>query len=135
MISQTEIKLKEKSRGVHLVTDEIIAQLSDLPEQGILHLFVKHTSAGITLNENADPSVRTDFERFLNDLVPEDYEFEHTSEGSDDMPAHIKTAVFGNSVTIPVSSGKLNTGTWQGIYLGEFRDHGGARKIVATVYS
>ncbi|MFW6224231.1 MAG: secondary thiamine-phosphate synthase enzyme YjbQ [Bacteroidota bacterium] len=135
MIIQKEIKLKEKPRGVHLVTDEIMSHLGELPDQGMLHLFVKHTSAGITLNENADPSVRTDFERFMNDLVPEDYDFDHTSEGSDDMPAHIKTAIFGNSVCIPITNGRLNTGTWQGIYLGEFRDHGGSRKILATVYS
>jgi secondary thiamine-phosphate synthase enzyme len=113
-----------------------VSQLGDLPETGILNLFIKHTSAGLTINENADPSVRVDFESIFNKLVPENLPFlTHTLEGSDDMPAHIKTALVGTSVSIPISDGRLNLGTWQGIYLCEFRNHGGNRKLVATIYS
>lgn len=136
MITQKEIYLSPHSCGVHLITDEILKQLPQLPEQGILHLFIKHTSAGLTVNENADPSVRADFKQFFEYLIPENWPgYTHTMEGSDDMPAHIKSTLFGSSVSIPVTNGHLNQGTWQGIYLGEFRRRGSQRKIVATIYS
>lgn len=139
MIQQKEIKLPAFRRGYHLVTDKIEAELADLPdfpEAGLLHILVKHTSAGITLNENVDPSVRRDFESILNIIVPENNRvYTHTSEGPDDMPAHIKTSLVGAELTIPITDGQLNLGTWQGIYLCEFRDHGGPRKLVLTVYS
>lgn len=136
-IFQKEIKLSVKSRGFHLITDEVLRQIPELKEisVGILHVFIKHTSAGITINENADPTVRQDFESHFNKMVPEDEPYyRHTLEGSDDMPAHIKAALLGNSLQIPIKNGKLNLGTWQGIYLGEHRDHGGSRKLVLTVY-
>ena len=136
MVSQTEIKLPEHPRGFHLITSTIINQLPKLPITGILHLLIKHTSAGLTLNENADPSVRDDFESFINTLVPEKHKvYTHIFEGDDDMPAHIKTSLFGAELTIPITNHKLNLGTWQGIYLCEFRNYGGNRKIVATVVS
>ena len=123
-------------RGYHLITREIISELPELPEKGLLHLFLQHTSAGLTLNENADPSVRTDFEAFMNHLFTEDHPlYTHIFEGSDDMPAHLKSSVIGNEMTIPITRGKLNLGTWQGIYLCEFRNHGGSRRMVLTVYS
>ena len=135
MTDQTEITLKSRERGFHLITEEVENQL-DLPEKGILQVFIKHTSAGLTINENADPSVRSDFNTFFNDFVPEDYpKFEHTMEGPDDMPAHIKSALVGTSVSIPISNHRLNLGTWQGIYLCEFRNRGGSRKVVVTVMS
>ena len=136
MIQQVNFSLPAFSRGFHLITRDVLSQLGDLPETGILNLFIKHTSAGITINENADPSVRVDFESIFNKLVPENLPFlTHTMEGPDDMPAHIKTALAGTSVTIPISNKRLNLGTWQGIYLCEFRNHGGNRKLVATIYS
>ena len=136
MIKQIEFSLPEYDRGYHLVTRTVLGILGDLPEKGILHLFIKHTSAGLTINENADSSVRIDFETIMNKIVPENsMEYLHTMEGVDDMPAHIKTSLIGNSVTIPISKHQINMGTWQGIYLCEFRNQGGARKIVATVYS
>ena len=123
-------------RGYHLITPLIEKQLGTLPKSGLLHLFIKHTSAGLTINENADPSVRVDFETIFNKLVPEDSaDYIHTMEGNDDMPAHIKVSLIGNSVTIPITNARLNMGTWQGIYLCEFRNYGGSRKIVATIYS
>ncbi|NRA48983.1 MAG: YjbQ family protein [Phaeodactylibacter sp.] len=136
MIQQYEFALPPFSRGYHLITAEVQRQLkSTLPERGMLHLFIKHTSAGLTINENAAPDVRTDFERIVNHIVPENLPFlTHTLEGPDDMPAHIKAAMIGNAVTIPITKGRLNLGTWQGIYLCEFRNHGGSRKLVATVY-
>lgn len=135
MTEQHEITLKPKERGFHLVTDEILNQI-ELPENGLLQVFIKHTSAGLTINENADPTVRHDFKQFFNDLVPEDYpKFEHTMEGPDDMPAHIKSSLVGSSVSIPITSHQLNLGTWQGIYLCEFRNRGGSRKVVVTVVS
>jgi len=135
MIKQIEIVLPEYSRGFHLITPEIVKYLSELPEIGLLHLLIKHTSAALTLNENADPSVRDDFESFMNKLIPENHPlYTHIFEGSDDMPAHIKASLFGAELTIPITNGKLNLGTWQGIYLCEFRNYGGKRKIVATVY-
>lgn len=136
MVVQKEFSLQPRSRGVHLVTREIMQQLPKISGEGILHVFIKHTSAGLTLNENADPSVRVDMDRFLEILVPENHpSYTHVMEGPDDMPAHLKSTLTGSSVTIPVTKGQLNLGTWQGIYLCEFRDHGGPRRIVATLYS
>lgn len=136
MIYQKEISLQEFRRGYHLITRLIEEQLPDLPEKGLLNILVKHTSAGITLNENADPSVRTDFETFINKMIPEnDPDFIHTYEGDDDMPAHLKSSVIGSSLTIPITKHQLNLGTWQGIYFCEFRNYGGRRKLVLTIYS
>lgn len=136
MITQKEIILPARRRGFHLITMEILREIQPLPQSGICHLFIKHTSAGLTVNENADPSVRVDFESIFNHLIPENEPYlTHIIEGPDDMPAHIKTTLAGSSVTIPITNGKLNLGTWQGIYLCEFRNHGGRRKLVATVYS
>ncbi len=136
MIKQTEINLPVFTRGFHLITHEVMRQLGDLPNEGLLHLFIKHTSAGICINENADPTVLDDFETVFNLLVPENqHYYRHTMEGSDDMPAHIKSVLAGAEVMIPVTNGKLNLGTWQGIYLCEFRNMGGSRKLVATVIS
>lgn len=136
MIQQKEITLPQFRRGYHLITDIIEDQLPDLPAQGLLHILVKHTSAGITLNENADPTVRGDFERFVNKMIPEnDSIYVHTYEGSDDMPAHLKSSVIGAEVTIPISRHRLNLGTWQGIYFCEFRNFGGSRRLVLTIYS
>lgn len=135
-IIQKEIKLRPYNRGFHLITDEVVDNIPELRKikVGMLFILIKHTSAGITLNENADPSVRKDFETFVNDLVPENFpQFLHTYEGPDDMPAHIKSSLFGSSLQIPISGGHLNLGTWQGIYLGEFRNHGGSRKLVLTI--
>lgn len=134
MIKQFEFTLPVFSRGFHLITGLVEAQLSGLPETGLLHLFIKHTSAGICINENADPTVLFDFETVFNRMVPENQPYyQHTLEGSDDMPAHIKTVLAGTSVTIPITNGRLNLGTWQGIYLCEFRNKGGNRKLVATI--
>lgn len=136
MVRQTEIILPAFSRGFHLITHLIEAEITDLPETGLLHIFIKHTSAGLCINENADPTVLTDFETVFNRLVPENQPYyKHTLEGSDDMPAHIKSVLSGSEVTIPVTKGRLNLGTWQGIYLCEFRNRGGNRKLVATVIS
>ena len=136
MIKQTEFSLPAFPRGFHLITEEVLHQTGPLPSMGLLHLFIKHTSAGLAINENADPSVRVDFEGYFNRLVPENLPFlTHTIEGPDDMPAHVKAVLSGASVTIPISGGKLNLGTWQGIYLCEFRNYGGKRKLVATVHS
>ncbi len=135
MILQKEIILRTYPRGFHLITDAVVQQM-DLPEAGLLNIFIQHTSAGLTINENADPSVRVDFESIFNRLVPENEPYlTHTMEGPDDMPAHIKAAMVGSSVTIPISNGRLNLGTWQGVYLCEFRNHGGRRKLVATIYA
>ena len=136
MLNQVEFQLKAYSRGFHVITSEILEKLSPFPHNGILHLFIKHTSAGLTINENADPSVLTDFENVYNKMVPENMPFlTHTMEGPDDMPAHIKASMIGSSVSVPITNGKLNLGTWQGIYLCEFRNNGGRRKIVATIFS
>jgi secondary thiamine-phosphate synthase enzyme len=136
MIFQKEITLPAGRRGYRLITREIVDHLPSLEGNGILHVFMKHTSAGLTLNENADPSVRDDFEGFIDALVPEDHPiYTHTMEGPDDMPAHLKSSILGNSVTIPITNGRLNMGTWQGIYLCEFRNHGGPRKLVITLYT
>ncbi|MFJ5332138.1 secondary thiamine-phosphate synthase enzyme YjbQ [Pectobacterium versatile] len=136
MWTQYEIRLKPKSRGFHLVTDEILAQVTALHQikVGLMQVFIKHTSAALTINENADPTVRQDFESFFNRLVPEDEPYyRHTYEGSDDMPAHLKGSLLGNSLTIPITNGRLNIGTWQGIYLCEHRNHGGSRSLVVTL--
>ena len=134
MIQQKELTLKPRRRGFHLVTDEVTSQLPPLPETGLLNLFVKHTSCALTINENADPDVRTDMESIFNRIVPEDQPYYiHTLEGSDDMPAHAKSVLAGVNLNIPITDGRLNLGTWQGIYLCEYRNHGGARKVVATV--
>lgn len=133
---QKEIQLSSRKRGFHLVTDEILRQLPELRkfEVGMLHVFIKHSSASLTINENADPTVRDDFERYFNHAVPENEPYyRHTYEGSDDMPAHLKSSILGSSVTIPVTRGDLNLGTWQGIYLCEHRNHGGARSLVLTL--
>ena len=135
MVQQVEITLTPKLRGFHLVTNEIIRQLPKLPKTGIINIFCKHTSCGLSINENADPDVRVDMETIFNRLVPENRpEYEHTLEGTDDMPAHAKSSLFGVSITIPITNGHLNLGTWQGIYLCEFRDYGGPRSIIATIY-
>lgn len=135
MITQKEIRLKEYRRGFHLITNEIESALATLPQQGLLNIFIKHSSAGLSLNENADYTVREDFETVFNKLIPEnDPDYKHTLEGADDMPAHIKSSLVGASLTIPISDGRLNLGTWQGIYLCEFRNYGGNRKLVLTVY-
>ncbi|WJV53238.1 secondary thiamine-phosphate synthase enzyme YjbQ [Pectobacteriaceae bacterium CE90] len=133
---QHEIRLKLKGRGFHLITDEVLAQVGEIRQIniGLMHVFIKHTSASLTLNENADPTVRADFERFFNHLVPEDAPYyRHTYEGSDDMPAHLKGSLLGNSLSLPIRNGQLNIGTWQGIYLCEHRNHGGNRTLVVTL--
>lgn len=133
---QKEIQLKPRQRGFHLVTAEILKQLPELRDfkVGLAHFFIQHTSASLTLNENADPTVRADFEQFFNCYVPENEPyFQHTLEGSDDMPAHLKASLLGNSLTLPITHGQLNIGIWQGIYLGEHRNHGGSRQIVVTL--
>jgi secondary thiamine-phosphate synthase enzyme len=133
---QTEITLTAKPRGFHLVTRELLRQIPALASVnvGIMNLFIKHTSASLTINENADPTVRTDLESHFNVIAPENaHYYKHTYEGSDDMPAHIKTTLIGPSQTIPISNGELNLGIWQGIYLCEHRNHGGARSIVVTI--
>ena len=134
MWKQVEFDLQSRRRGFHLITGEILRNLPPLPEVGLLHLFINHTSAGLSINENADPDVRMDMESIFNHLVKErEPYYQHTLEGNDDMPAHAKSSIIGTSVTIPITNGKLNLGTWQGIYLCEFRDYGGNRRIVATI--
>lgn len=136
MTEQIEFTLRPVSRGFHLVTAEVRRHLPPLPEKGLLNLFVKHTSCALCLGENADPDVRTDMAGIYDRLVPENQPFfSHTLEGSDDMPSHAKSVITGVSLTIPITNGRLNLGTWQGIYLCEFRDYGGARSIVATILS
>lgn len=133
---QKEITLPAYPRGFHLITDEVIRHLPELRNlsAGILHIFIQHTSASLTLNENADPTVRKDFERHFNHMVPEDQPYyQHTYEGSDDMPAHIKASMLGSTVSIPVTEGRLNTGTWQGIYLCEHRNHASSRHLIITL--
>ena len=135
MILQKEFSLRAFPRGFHLITREVMEALPPLPETGLLTLFIKHTSAGLAINENADPSVLDDFETMFNRLSPENLpELTHTLEGPDDMPAHIKATLTGASVSVPISQGRLNLGTWQGIYLCEFRNRGGQRRLVATIY-
>lgn len=136
MTEQIETTLPAFRRGYHLITDFIERQLPRLPEKGLLNILLQHTSAGISLNENADPTVRADFENFMNKLVPENYPaFQHVFEGADDMPAHLKASLIGTSLTIPITNHQLNLGTWQGIYLCEFRNSGGPRRLVITILS
>ncbi|HPQ99426.1 MAG TPA: secondary thiamine-phosphate synthase enzyme YjbQ [Saprospiraceae bacterium] len=136
MINQKIFQLNPHPRGFHLITREVMGHLDILPENGLLHLFIQHTSAGLTINENADPSVLSDFVTFFERLAPEHLPgITHTQEGPDDMPAHIKASLVGTSITVPITKGRLNLGIWQGIYLCEFRNRGGARRLVATIYS
>ena len=133
---QKKISLKPRSRGFHIITDNILENIPELKDfkAGILQLFIKHTSASLTINENADPTVRIDFESHFNILAPENKNYyKHTCEGPDDMPAHLKSSILGSSVSIPITDGKLNLGVWQGIYLCEHRDHGTVRKLIATI--
>ena len=137
MWHQKVLELHSRPRGFHLVTDEILGQLSELRQfrVGLAHLFIQHTSASLTINENADPSVRTDMESHFNHCAPERAPYyRHTYEGDDDMPAHLKSTIVGGGLSIPIANGRLVLGTWQGIYLGEHRDHGGTRRIVVTLY-
>ncbi len=134
MIWQKEFALRPRPRGFHLITSEIADHLHGLPATGVLHLFVKHTSCALSICENADPDVRTDLAAIFDRLVPQDAPYyTHVLEGSDDMPSHAKEVITGVSVTIPITRHRLNLGTWQGVYLCEFRDVGGSRRIVATV--
>jgi len=133
---QKEFRLKPRNRGFHLITDEILAQIPELKNitTGLVNVFIKHTSASLSINENADPTVRQDFESFFNHAVPENEPYyKHMDEGSDDLPAHLKSSILGCSLTIPVTKGRLNMGIWQGIYLCEHRNHGGSRSIFVTV--
>jgi len=133
---QKEIQLKERSRGYHLITDEIEKNCKEIKllTSGQLHIFIKHTSASLTINENADPTVRDDFKMHINRMIPENMPYyKHNYEGGDDMPAHIKTSLLGNAILIPITDGKLNMGIWQGIYLGEHRNYGGKRHLVLTM--
>ena len=134
MLQQVEFALRPRPRGFHLVTDEVLRQLPELPRTGLLHLFIKHTSCGLSVCENADPDVRTDLESIFNRLVKErESYYEHVLEGDDDMPAHAKSVLVGVELTLPITNGRLNLGTWQGIYLCEFRNHGGSRRVVTTI--
>lgn len=137
MIVQKAITLKPRPRGFHLITNEILQQLPELKKisKGIAHIFIQHTSASLTINENADPSVRSDMEIFFNRAVPESdmKYYDHTLEGADDMTSHIKSSILGSSVSVPITNGDFNLGTWQGIYLCEHRNHGGARRVVVTI--
>lgn len=133
---QKDIQLKSRSRGFHLITQDVLAELPELRQVsvGLLHVFIQHTSASLTINENADPTVRQDFESHFNRAVPEDQpDYLHNDEGSDDLPAHIKASLLGSSVSLPIKNGRLNVGTWQGIYLCEHRNHGGSRRLVLTL--
>jgi len=134
---QKEIKLEARRRGFHIITSEVVNQIPEIKKikKGILHIFIKHTSASLIINENISPDVRSDMEKHFNKMVPENMTYyDHNSEGPDDMPAHIKTSVLGNSLTIPITDGDLNLGTWQGIYLCEHRNNGGSRKLVFTIF-
>lgn len=136
MWKQMEFSLRSRKRGFHLITDEIINNIQCISsiKIGVLHLFIQHSSASITINENADPTVRSDMEKHFNVMAPENaHYYEHTYEGSDDMPAHIKASLLGSSITIPITSGRLNIGVWQGIYLGEHRNHANSRTLIATI--
>jgi secondary thiamine-phosphate synthase enzyme len=134
-MQQTTITLNQYNRGFHIITNEIVSQLGNLPEIGIFHLFIKHTSAGICINENADPTVLEDMNNWFDKNIKEkELYYKHTFEGDDDMPAHIKSVLVGTQLSIPITNHQINLGTWQGIYLAEFRNSGGNRKIVATVY-
>lgn len=137
MFIQTEISLRPHPRGFHLITSEVLDNFPEIKsiKTGMLQVFIKHTSASLTINENADPTVRVDFESHFNNYVPENAPYyQHDYEGSDDMPAHIKASLLGSSVQIPITNGRLNLGTWQGIYLCEHRNHGGSRKLVLSAW-
>lgn len=136
MWQQKEISLTQFSRGFHIITDEIIKEIPEIINisNGLLHIFIKHTSASLTINEDADPSVREDFETHFSKIIPDNApHYMHTAEGPDDMPAHLKSSILGSSISIPILDGKLNLGTWQGIYLCEHRKHGGNRKLVLSI--
>lgn len=134
MAQQINFTLSSRAKGFHLITEEVLKQLPKLPEVGLMHVFILHTSAGLAVNENADPTVRSDLDRSFDELAPVNQPFyEHTIEGPDDMPAHIKSIITGSSISIPITKGKLNLGTWQGIYLCEFRENAPARKLVVTL--
>ncbi len=136
MWMQKNISIKSISRGFHIITDQVTNQIPEIKtiKIGILHLFIKHTSASLTINENADNTVRNDFEEHFNEMVPENQSYyQHTYEGPDDMPAHLKASILGSSISIPISNGHLNMGTWQGIYLCEHRNNAFQRKMVATI--
>lgn len=136
MIEQHELSLKQYKRGFHLITPLVLNVCGRLPDKGLMQIFIQHSSASLTINENADPSVRVDLETYTNKLVPENSAyFTHTFEGSDDMPAHIKASIYGSSVSIPIKDSQLALGTWQGIYLGEHRNQGGNRRLVITIIS
>lgn len=136
MVTQVQIMLPEHPRGAHLITTLIEEKLPELPQIGLINIFIQHTSAALTINENLDPSVRVDLNAFLNKIAPEGKSlYTHDDEGLDDMPAHIKSTLAGSSISIPISNHRLNLGTWQGIYLLEFRNHGGKRRIIATIMS
>ena len=133
---QRTIRVAPQSRGLHLISDQIGSELPELAgiRIGLLHLFIQHTSASLTINENADPDVPLDMESSLNAIVPESFPFRHTCEGPDDMPAHVKSSMFGSGLTVPIQDGRLCLGTWQGIYLCEHRNSGGSRRVVATIW-
>ncbi len=133
---QRQLELKARERGFHLITREVVEALPEIQEirVGLLHLFLKHTSAALSINENADPDVPLDLESSFNQIAPESFPYRHTCEGPDDMPAHVKSSMLGCSHTIPIAKGQLGLGTWQGIYLCEHRNHGGRRKVVATIW-
>jgi len=136
MVIQNQIILPSFPRGFHIITDEIVKEIPEIKDisAGLLHVFIQHTSASLTINEDADSTVRDDFESHFNQMVPENAPYyRHTFEGSDDIPAHLKSAILGSSVSIPITDGKLNLGTWQGIYLCEHRNRGGSRKLVVTI--
>ncbi len=136
MVQHISFQLKPYPRGFHIITDEVFAQINELPQNGVMHVYIQHTSAGLTINENADPTVRYDFETIFNKMVPEDLpEYQHTIEGPDDMPAHIKAAMVGTTVTIPIVNGRPALGIWQGIFLCEFRNRAGGRKLVISLVS
>jgi len=133
---QKEVHIKEKSRGFHLITDELLRQLPEMRDLGIgmMNIFIMHTSASLTINENADPTVRQDFESYFNHVVPENEPYyEHQDEGPDDLPAHLKSSILGSSLNIPIAGGRPQLGVWQGIYLCEHRNHGGSRRLVVTI--
>ncbi len=137
VVFQKEISLAPYSRGMHLITDRVLQEMPEIKgiSMGILQVFIKHTSASLTINENADPTVRDDFERHFNEMVPENAPYyRHTYEGPDDMPAHIKASLLGSSIQVPISNGSLNLGTWQGIYLCEHRDRAGGRRVLLTLW-
>ncbi len=135
MIEQVKLSLRPRKKGFHLITAEVLQAMGPLPKQGLLTLFIQHTSAALSVNENADPSVRVDLDASFDRLAKENENYTHTDEGPDDMPAHVKSVLVGSSITIPITDGLLNLGIWQGIYLCEFRLHAGSRSLIATLVS